>query len=840
MLQSNGTENTNEQLKAVPLASGWLIPVTLFAGLIIGGPLAGMMLHQSGERRKGIITGAGALILGIGILTVCFFWKIEWYWIALVLSTFHIIAGIFLHLFINKPVSKTRERIEKKERGNYRNKISGIFGGLAAALIIGPIPILSYILITDWLFSSYMPIAFSDLHSLNWFYFYLFITILAGMTAGGLIGRFKPKISVPQVFFYGIVFYWAFLILAFWLQLIIAIPSFQASSTTGKSLSDITGPLSAYLSVFGAGWAICLMFYTVSGKGTRERLFRLIHIVVVNLAVTVVFSITFGYPSEFFLFLGQHYERHARGDKALIFYERSLNKSPQKKVASYLQYRIALLNYKAGEMEKAGNCFSRVIAKYNYNERLVKKANYFRRRLKKSTTKKRVVLPGVETQTEYKGTYCVPNSLALTMRFWGKNVSPRKIGSAITSLNKGTHIVDQTWFAQKEGFRHEFLPLAEPEDIKKLIDAGFPVLVYVPAHIFVIFGYDETLSTFVTYDVATHDVWVEYIQKDFIKAWKRQAATLAVAYPPDQEKNIPKSLSDRLFALSNQYFHYQLHFFDTLSSGFSMAHLKRAAGEKGDFFFPVVTMYMDYSGLRDEITKQYPPQKIADDIYAFFARNFDEGAHLWGQYHNESWALTDWALRYGIAYLVAHQQYELVEKLITGIDEKGIVTDDMLEILGMIDLAHGRFKKGLDRLQRADVYSGFYMGLLHLQQDNIHEGVRQLDNVLSAELSDFYYGYGSLELDLDQYGYPVLPITNNLLTQIDSLGESKENIQKRWEQWLDKSPYDIATAKALCRIYEQTLASLKQKDETELYENLNVKYQLIKERAERYSIEKFQ
>ena len=65
-----------------------------------------------------------------------------------------------------------------------------------------------------------------------------------------------------------------------------------------------------------------------------------------------------------------------------------------------------------------------------------------------------------------------------------------------------------------------FLPMAGLKDIKECIDAGFPVLVYVPAHVFAIFGYDEALDTFVTYDIATNDVWVEYLQKDFIKAWK--------------------------------------------------------------------------------------------------------------------------------------------------------------------------------------------------------------------------------------------------------------------------------------------------------------------------------
>lgn len=112
--------------------------------------------------------------------------------------------------------------------------------------------------------------------------------------------------------------------------------------------------------------------------------------------------------------------------------------------------------------------------------------------------------------------YCVPDSLALVMRYWGKDVSAGAIGRRITGLGKGTIVVDQRWFAEQQGLRHDFLPLAGIEDIRRCIDAGLPVLVYVPAHVFAIVGYDDVLETFVTYDVATRDIRQEYLQNDFL------------------------------------------------------------------------------------------------------------------------------------------------------------------------------------------------------------------------------------------------------------------------------------------------------------------------------------
>ncbi len=841
MNKIEGRKDINKEPFHSLLSPGWIIPVAIFTSLAIAGPLAGMIFYQRNQRKKGILTALITFIIGIIVLFTCFFWKIEWYWVALLLSLFHMSTGVLLYLFTKKTIVKDKiKQVVRNEYSGYQREITGALGGFIASLIIGPLAIINYMIITDRLFSTYMPIIFTDESALGWLYYYGFLCSIAGIVGGAIIAKVKPKITVFQTFYYAIIYYWSFLTLTFWLQILVGLPSFNARAATGKSTYDVIAPLAIYLFLFGVLWALCLMFYSSSVIKKRERLWRLIHIPLVNLAAVIVFSITFGFGSEIFLFLGQHYERHARGDESLLYYEYGLMKAPQKKAASYLQYRIALLNYKAGEVYKATNCFRRVITKYNANNELVKKANYFLKRLSRIEKKERVVLPGVDTRTEYKGSYCVPNSLAFVMKYWGKNVSPRTIGKTITGLSRGTFIVDQTWFALKEGFCHEFLPLAEADDIKKFIDAGFPVLVYVPAHVFVIFGYDETLSTFVTYDVATHDVWVEYIQRDFIKAWKKQAATLAVVYPPEKKSDIPSLQYKKLYHLSDQYLHYQLHFFDTLSSGFSIAHLKKAAGENGDFFFPIVTLYMDYPGLRDEITEQYKIKKISNAIFSFFSSNFDEGTHLWGQYHNEDWALPDWALNYGISFLIAHRKYKLVEKLITHIDEKGRITNNMLGVLGMVDIAQGKFNSGLDRLHRIEKADyNFYIGLLQLQTKDIHDGVRALSVALKHETNTIRYKSGSLHLNFDEYGYPLLPLAHYALDKVENFGQSKEELQKHWEKWLEKSPYDITAIKALSRIYQQTLNNLPPKKERELYNTISNKYQLMQKRLKRYDLKYF-
>jgi hypothetical protein len=321
----------------------------------------------------------------------------------------------------------------------------------------------------------------------------------------------------------------------------------------------------------------------------------------------------------------------------------------------------------------------------------------------------------------------VPNSLALAMRYWGSDITARGIGERITGLGSGTFVVNQSWFAEQEGFRHDFLPMAGLDDIKQCIDAGFPVLVYVPAHVFAIVGYDEALETFVTYDVATHDVWVEYIQKDFIKAWKRQATTLVLAYPPEKEALIPGNVRDRLIRLSDNYLHYQLHSLDAPIDSISIPHLFRAAGKTGEFFLPITILYSNFPGLRKTISEKYNTELVIDSIKRYFWDDFDEGMHLWGQYHNERQAAPDWAMRSSVQYLIGQERLDLVEELITRIDGEGQVSKDMLAEVGMIDLAHGKFERGLDRLKRAgEDEKPLYVGLANLRMEDDQRSIREL------------------------------------------------------------------------------------------------------------------
>jgi hypothetical protein len=855
----NPTQLIHDSPTAYPLNPGWLMPISLVAGLAAAGPLAGGILFRCGYRKLGWVSGVLFGLLGLLIFVLVILWSMDWYWITLTLTGVHLLSGIILILLVINPYRtfQAHHPLPPKIRGMYREVIAGLFGGAFLGGLLGMIGTIGYLFLVDWLLSTLMPVIFEDSFTMYRLSTGILFFIIAGSIAGGLLGRFRPQITVGQMFLYGLGLLWARYTWSFFLEGAIAIPGFQAGAATGGGWEAISLSFSVSNFLIGFWWSAFLLFFMIAPAGKLGKLSRAAQVVGINLAAAVTLSIMLGYPADMFLALGRYFERQAFTTKALWCYEHGLNKEPANQVASYLQYQVALLHHKLGNREKAKQGFNRVVAKYTANAELVKKASRFLDNLERVSVSKRAVLPGVETRTEYKGSYCVPNSLALAMRYWGSTVTARSIGKRITGLGSGTFVVNQRWFAEQEGFRHDFLPMAGLDDIKRCIDAGFPVLVYVPQHAFVVVGYDDALETFVTYDIATDDIWVEYLQKDFIKAWKKQATTLVLAYPPDKEPLIPADIHERLTRFSENYLHFQLHYFDAPANSISVPHLLKAAGDTGEFFFPVTILYVDFPGLRNTLIKQYDPERISQAIKTYFWNDFDEGVHLWGQYHDERWASSDWALQYSIEYLIGQQRFDLIDALITRIDEEGQVSEGMSADLGMIELARGTFERGVNRLIRAEkTLNPFYVGLASLKMGNLQGAIRELVKTLTEFHGEVYGGsswnydqesrwdYHAFtdsagNLSLDNYGFPDLAIANRILIQAQDYGETRESLEEKWAQWMHLLPYDAPVAEALAKLYEQRLTKLDKGQNAAVYQRVERKLKLAQNRAVRYNITSF-
>jgi tetratricopeptide (TPR) repeat protein len=720
------------------IVSPWFLAIlTLVAGPLATGPMIGRMLHHRlGYRALGWLAGAGLGIGGLGLDMAILLWRIEQYGTTLTLLLAHGIcaAAIFwglTRLFKQRLPAAGGVRCQ---RGTYRHILTGVAAGALLTALWGVGVASLYMLASDRLLSTLIPVAFDDGLTLFLIAMALVPFLTAGLIAGGLLGWLRPQAGPAQMMGYALALIWAQFTWLASLQITIAVPGFQAGAATDEGWQAILVPFTTGQLLLGTAWSIAMLLYMVQPNALKGKCRRAIWVPAINLCAAVALSLALGYAADFFLALGRHQERKAHISSALWCYQQGLTKAPDPEIASYLQYRAALIHHKLGHSDKARDGFRRVVTTYNQQPMLAQQADRFLDNLQQAqTADRRVVLPGVETQTQYTGAYCVPNSLALAMRYWGAKVDARSIGAKITGLGTGTYVVDQRWYAEQHDFRHDFLPMAGLADIKTCIDSGFPVLVYVPAHVFAIVGYDERLKTFVTYDVATQDLWTEYLQDDFIKAWKKQATTLVLAYPEAKAHLLPPAIRDRLTRASDNYLHFQLHYLDTLSDSPSISHLQRAAGENAAFFFPVTILYTEFPSLRPSLDARYDADQISDTIVSYFGNNFDEGTHLAGQRHDEGRADPDWALKSSVEYLIGQHRFEQIEQLLARVDTQGQLSGRMQYYNAMLALSQGRYETGLDRFNRASGDSKhFYAALASLQMENQPHALQGLVKALDG------------------------------------------------------------------------------------------------------------
>ncbi len=296
-------------------------------------------------------------------------------------------------------------------------------------------------------------------------------------------------------------------------------------------------------------------------------------------------AVVTGLPINYALLMGQHYEKSGTPHKAIPWYSRALAWSRSDNLKSYLQFRVALLHRKNGDLEESKEAFIRVLVKYYHDSRLLLEAHEFRDRLEKDrdSTLKRVVIPGIEARTEYKAAYCVPNSLGLVLNYWGDRSGAKRIGAEITQLDKGSLITDEAFYSESRGFASMVLPLRSLQDIFKLIDHGIPVLAFIPGHVIAVFGYDQVLRTLVTYDVNTYDIWDDQRWSEFSQDWSHMYNTMGIVVPKAKIPELKAILGKDIDVQNEAYLQFLIARMNEDDVDKRAMHLGRSAGH--GFFF---------------------------------------------------------------------------------------------------------------------------------------------------------------------------------------------------------------------------------------------------------------
>ena len=681
-----------------------------------------------------LVSRLAVLVCGIGfplLYIVLLMWKTKWYWASIIVIATHIVCAGGYYFFIKRLCDKLPKDLLPDPATSRRKKhyiVTGMLAGPALMLILGTPFAIMFLLFSDRLLLTLMPLAFDNITSLVMLGHAMFILAVSGFIAGGWAGKLALKATPLRTLAatLGLVLIsqiWFFLLI-----ILIMLPAFlssEAGSTMGGAISILF-----IGSIFiGSWWTVFQLMHVLTGGNFHRRLIRACSVPLVCLSSACVFGLVFGLPAQWYHSAGKYFEKRGHLSSALWCYEQGLGRNPSGPHASYLQFQIALDHHKIGNENQAVNGFRQVVALYNYNEKLVKQANQFLDNIERNSnsSKTREVLPGVDNPTTYKGAYCAPNSLALVMNFWQADVHAVDIGKEITGLATGTMKVDQNWYAQQHGFDYHFIPMAEINDIKIAIDAGFPVMVYVPQHVFVIVGYDEILETFVTYDVATSEVWVEYLQKDFSKTWKRTHSTMVLAYPQTRLSDVPAALQEKIVSRDDGYLHYHLHMLQGLGPyRGDLGHLESAVTEDSPFFLPLISLFNDYPAWRKRLLEKYDMKKTVNAITSYYRRDFDEATHLAGQYDSDD-PDTDESFEQSLNFMLGTGHVQETQNLLETVQANGPLSYTSQEILAIAHLALGNSDRAIKQLEEQnDNQLHFYLGMSYLSQGRKESALTEL------------------------------------------------------------------------------------------------------------------
>ncbi len=549
------------------------IPSNLPSLIFFGGALSAFPYF----REYNIVMRLGLFISGFFPYAMLLFFPLQWsYHLTLTLSLNLLMA--FWHL-----KSHSAEK--------YNLDLKGWFVGLKAIpiLLILSLPFSILLagvdkLTADWLWSSFIEINFSkqDIFkglgtSIAEFSILIFLVSIS-------IGRVPVKLNIRSSINIILMAIICFLSVSHLYRFFIDIPSRQTIEA---------GIFSDFVNTIRSEWislvcyvSISLLIFQTKMRSLSLKKHRMFFIKgIFSLCLCLAgMSMHSGMAANYFLYLGREKEKTGDISKAIYWYEKTLAIVETEKLKSYLQFRVGLLQRKEGQLTKARSSFAKVILKYNRNKEIVQKARRFQKNLEAADENqlKRMVIPGVEARTEYKSAYCVPNSLGLVLGYWDDKVGAKEIGAQITKLDEGSYVTDEAYFSESRGFVHYVLPLRTREEVKKLLDAEIPVLAFIPGHVLALLGYDEILETYITYDVATFEIWDERDWTDFESEWAQNYNTIGIVVPPQKEKLVKGLFGDSTLGLSEAYMQYLISLISTEPHK-NLKNIK-ASANKGLFF----------------------------------------------------------------------------------------------------------------------------------------------------------------------------------------------------------------------------------------------------------------
>ena len=217
-----------------------------------------------------------------------------------------------------------------------------------------------------------------------------------------------------------------------------------------------------------------------------------------------------------------------------------------------LHHRQGVLHVLNQDHDSATASFKKVLTDYSEHYGVFSKARRYMDAIEKNRSNQNLgsKILVVHHQTFEQAASCFPNSLSVILNFYEKQpISTRKLSYAIKeSFSSGTFIWKAESFLDKNGYELLTTYWQDKDTLIRLLDAGYPVLVYIPGHVYTVYGYDSRMEMFFTYDTAESNRWSDKPFWSLQRDWMVSSFLMSVV--------IPKEERERLITLFPQFERY--------------------------------------------------------------------------------------------------------------------------------------------------------------------------------------------------------------------------------------------------------------------------------------------
>ncbi len=385
-----------------------------------------------------------------------------------------------------------------------------------------------------WLFGEQVAVYFSA--GQNILRFWLLIGVIFGFVYGLRVGDDYFNRSLPSALRgLGAVFWFIFL----YSGLILLFIVYPLQRLVPIAYSPQFSDLLFYLLLFAG---ICLSVTPLLRRTGRYGAVRSAVLMLVGIPLIAAHAVVVsGYSVTLDLAAASILEDRRAVSAAEALYAKVIPHVRHDQLLAALHHRRGVLYVLNQDYDAALGAFKKVLADYSEAYEVYHKArlyvqSYENRRPPAAEGRKILT---VRHRTFEQAASCFPNSLSVILNFYeDQPVSTRKLSYAIKeSFSEGTFIWKAESFLAEHGYRLITTFWQNKETLIDLLDAGYPILIYIPGHVLTVYGYDAHMEMFFTYDTAQLNRWSDQPYRQFQIQWMQSGFRMSVVVKQEKEKD---------------------------------------------------------------------------------------------------------------------------------------------------------------------------------------------------------------------------------------------------------------------------------------------------------------